>query len=168
MGALAAAGCAWRGTSTVRSGRGCLGAVVARHAAVRVQWGLSQRPVRVDCGLSYTTVQASAIVACLIYYFNIYSHSEQTQHHLHWEYGPTDSRYVWLQRCRRRMHQNGGDRTGPGLLAFSCVRYEQTDNTHVIRFTDSEQCGRSIVVLVLAVAVGVGNFFCRTQICRRV
>jgi len=24
--------------------------------AVRVQWGLSQRLVRVDCGLSYTTV----------------------------------------------------------------------------------------------------------------
>jgi len=35
---------------------------------VRVDWGLSQRPARVDCGLSYTTVQAtitrSAIVAC--------------------------------------------------------------------------------------------------------
>jgi len=32
---------------------------------VRVDWGLSQRPARVDCGLSYTTVQATiALVAC--------------------------------------------------------------------------------------------------------
>ena len=48
--------------TTVGSGRGWLGAVVARQAA-------GQRAVRVDCGLSYTTVQAtivrSAIVACL-------------------------------------------------------------------------------------------------------
>ena len=26
--------------------------------AVRIHWGISQRPVRVDCGLSYTAVQA--------------------------------------------------------------------------------------------------------------
>jgi len=60
--------------ATLGSGRGWLGAVVARHAAgrkggprpmgafstgVRVDWGLSQRPVLVDCGLSYTTVQAT-------------------------------------------------------------------------------------------------------------
>ena len=32
---------------------------------VRVNWGLSQQPARVDCGLSYTTVQATiALVAC--------------------------------------------------------------------------------------------------------
>jgi len=49
-----------------------VGGVVARHAGGRNgRWrpmGLSQRPVRVDCGLSYTTVQAtiarSAIVDC--------------------------------------------------------------------------------------------------------
>ena len=39
--------------------------------AVRVQWGLSQRPVRVPCRLSYTTVQATialcAIVDCAFY-----------------------------------------------------------------------------------------------------
>ena len=59
--ALAAAGCAWsaRG-ATVGSGRGWLGAVVARQA----DW--AQRPVRVDGGLSYTTVQA--IVACVTYW----------------------------------------------------------------------------------------------------
>ena len=37
---------------------------------VPVDWGLSQRPARVDCGLSYTTGQAtiaqSAIVACML------------------------------------------------------------------------------------------------------
>jgi len=42
--------------ATVRSGRRWLGAVVR---ALRVQWGLSQTGVRVDCGLSYTTVQAT-------------------------------------------------------------------------------------------------------------
>jgi len=68
--------------ATVGSGRGWLGAVVARHAAGRnwrcasngafptslhVDWGLSQRPVRINCGLSYTTVQArSVIVACVL------------------------------------------------------------------------------------------------------
>jgi len=55
----------------VGSGQGWLGAVIARHAAgrnggacpmgvfsagVRVDWGLSQRPVHVDYELSYTTV----------------------------------------------------------------------------------------------------------------
>ena len=41
----------------------------ARRAGVRVDWGLSQRPAGVGCGLSYTTGQAtiarSAIVACV-------------------------------------------------------------------------------------------------------
>jgi len=60
-----------------------VGGVVVRHAAerngwwrpmgafsigVRINWGLSQRPVCVDYGLSYTTVQAtvtqSVTVAC--------------------------------------------------------------------------------------------------------
>jgi len=40
----------------------------AFSTVVRVDWGLSQRQVCVDCGLSYTTVQAtivqSTIVAC--------------------------------------------------------------------------------------------------------
>ena len=40
-----------------------------------VQWGLSQRAVRVDCGLSYTTVQTtttqSAIVACSYNSYNL-------------------------------------------------------------------------------------------------
>jgi len=31
---------------------------------VRVNWGLSQQPARVDCGLSYTTVQAT-IALCI-------------------------------------------------------------------------------------------------------
>jgi len=39
---------------------------------VPVDWGLSQRPAHVDCGLSYTTGQAtiarSAIVACSALY----------------------------------------------------------------------------------------------------
>jgi len=77
MGTLATAGCAW----SARGDPGYSGkwAGLARHGrctpcswaqwAVRVYWGLSQRPVRVDCGLSYTTVQAtitlrSTIVAC--------------------------------------------------------------------------------------------------------
>jgi len=75
MGALAAAGCAWsaRGepayagkwTGLARRGRWTPRSWARR--AVRVQWGLSQRPVRVDCGLSYTRVQANrAIVACII------------------------------------------------------------------------------------------------------
>jgi len=40
----------------------------AFSTGVPVDWGLSQRPARVDCGLSYTTGQATivlcAIVAC--------------------------------------------------------------------------------------------------------
>jgi len=40
----------------------------AFSTGVPVDWGLSQRPARIDCGLSYTTGQAtiarSAIVAC--------------------------------------------------------------------------------------------------------
>jgi len=39
-----------------------------KNSSKMPDWGLSQRPVRVDCGLSYTTGQAtiaqSAIVAC--------------------------------------------------------------------------------------------------------
>jgi len=42
----------------------------AFSTGVPVDWGLSQRPARVDCGLSYTTGQATialrAIVACNI------------------------------------------------------------------------------------------------------
>jgi len=76
MGALAAAGCAWSAPGDPGYGGKWEG--LARHdgctprscvqRAVRVQWGLSQRPVRVNSGLSYTTVKAtivqSAIVAC--------------------------------------------------------------------------------------------------------
>ena len=43
----------------------------AFSTGVPVDWGLSQRPARVDCRLSYTTGQAivarSATVACYIY-----------------------------------------------------------------------------------------------------
>jgi len=77
MGALAAAGCAWSARGDPGYGEKWAG--LARRGrctpcswaqwAVRVQWGLSQRPVRVDCGLSYITVQAtiakSATVACI-------------------------------------------------------------------------------------------------------
>jgi len=42
----------------------------AFSTGVPVDWGLSQRPARVDCGLSYTTGQStiarSAIVACSV------------------------------------------------------------------------------------------------------
>ena len=43
------------------SGPGWLGVVVGCNAAGcnRRQWGLSQQLVRVNCGLSYTTVQAT-------------------------------------------------------------------------------------------------------------
>ena len=77
MGALAAAGCTW----SARGEPGYAGkwAGLARRGrwtpcswaqrAERIQWGLSQRLVRADCGLSYTTVQAtiaqSTIVACI-------------------------------------------------------------------------------------------------------
>jgi len=81
MGALAAAGCAWSARGDPGDGGKWLGPARRGRCtprswaqrAVRVQWelsqwGLSQRPVRVDCGLSYTTVQVtiaqSAIVAC--------------------------------------------------------------------------------------------------------
>jgi len=41
----------------------------AFSTGVPVDWGLSQRPARVDCGPSYTTGQATialrAIVACI-------------------------------------------------------------------------------------------------------
>jgi len=44
----------------------------AFSTGVHVDWGLSQWSARVDCGLSYTTVQAtiaqSVIVACSLYY----------------------------------------------------------------------------------------------------
>jgi len=46
--------------------------VGAFSTGVSVDWGLSQRPARVDCRLSYTTGQAtiarSAIVACTVKY----------------------------------------------------------------------------------------------------
>jgi len=42
----------------------------ALSTGVRVDWSLSQWPVRVNCGLSYTTGQATialcAIVACVV------------------------------------------------------------------------------------------------------
>jgi len=66
MGDLAAAGCAWSargdpGYDGKWAGLARRGRFTPRswpQRAVRVHWGLSQRPMGVDCGLSYTTVQA--------------------------------------------------------------------------------------------------------------
>jgi len=33
---------------------------------MRVDWGLSERPVRVDCGLSYTTIQATIALCAIV------------------------------------------------------------------------------------------------------
>jgi len=72
--------CAWRTCL-----RWEVGGVVACHAAVlnrqwhpmgafsmgvRIDGGLSQQPVCVDCGLSYTTVQATITRLWLVYYWN--------------------------------------------------------------------------------------------------
>jgi len=67
MGTLAAAGCTWsaRGEPAYAgkwAGLARRGGWMQRswlQPAVRIQWGLSQQLVRVDCGLSYTTVQAT-------------------------------------------------------------------------------------------------------------
>jgi len=68
MGALAAVGCAW----SVRGEPGYAGkwAGLARRGRSTPRnstggtrpMGASQRPVRVDCGLSYSTVQALCII----------------------------------------------------------------------------------------------------------
>jgi len=72
MGALAAAGCASAcglrvaNLATLGSGRGWLGAVVGRHTAGRNgRWasnGAFSTGVRIDCGLSYTTVRMTVAV----------------------------------------------------------------------------------------------------------
>ena len=50
----------------------------------------------------------------------------------------TDSRYLWLQRCRRRTHKNSGVRMGPGLI-LAVVRFLQT------KFLDTFDDGLGVV-----------------------
>ena len=65
MGALAVAGCTWSARGDPGYGGKCAGLARCGRCmprswaqwAVHIQWGLSQRPVRVDCGISYTTVR---------------------------------------------------------------------------------------------------------------
>jgi len=60
MGALAA--CPWSARGDPGYGGKWAGSLHATQLGATgggVQWGLSQRPVRVDCGLSYTAVQAT-------------------------------------------------------------------------------------------------------------
>jgi len=66
MGALAAAGCAWSARGDPRYG-GKWAWLASRGRSTANSW--AQRAVRVDCGLSYTTVQnaRNAIVACIFY-----------------------------------------------------------------------------------------------------
>ena len=42
----------------------------AFSTGVRVDWGLSQRPARVDCGLSYTTVQATIARSAIVIFIS--------------------------------------------------------------------------------------------------
>jgi len=76
MGALAATGCAWRPWlhATQLGATGTARPMGAFSMGVRVDWGLSQRPVRIDCGLSYTTGQATIALSRLwLVYFNLNS-----------------------------------------------------------------------------------------------
>jgi len=60
MGALAAAGCAWSASGD--PGYGGKWAGLARHGrCTPSSW--TQRAVRVDCGLSYTTVEATIVLS---------------------------------------------------------------------------------------------------------
>jgi len=74
MGALATAGSTW----AARGDPGSASAWCLHHAlgaarpmgafstGVRVDWGPSQRPVHVDCGLSYTTGQATIAQSTIV------------------------------------------------------------------------------------------------------
>jgi len=65
----------------------------AFSTGVTVDWGLSERPARVDCGLSYTTGQAtvaqSVIVACTF----------ETQQLLH-----LGTSREWTEQMQRRFY----------------------------------------------------------------